>query len=101
MDTFNLKNFLIENKLTYNSKRIQEHSTVLHLYTFGYDLENIEEVQQYLENSYEEGVDYGISIGIGDDVMNGFEVYNPEMLQDRQLLALIANCDGQGSFEDY
>ena len=38
-------------------------------YGFGYDLDNVIEVQMYVEENYDEG-DYNIHIARGEDVMN-------------------------------
>ena len=100
MENFNLKKFLVENKLTTNSRLLNEEHQSLKLYTFGYDIENVEQVQDWIEDNYTEGVDYEIHVGMGDDMMNGLDIHNPEMLQDQELQSLIANCKGQGSFEE-
>ena len=43
-------------------------------YGFGYDLENVIEVQMYVEQNYDEQ-DYNIHIGLGEDVMNYLTIY--------------------------
>ena len=69
-------------------------------YYFGFDLENVEEVQAHLINNYKEDVDYIPYQGYGDDVMNAFEVKNQVLNKDKALLALISYCDGKGFFEE-
>ena len=65
-------------------------------YGFGYDIENVKEVQMYVEENYDEQ-DYNIHIGKGDDVMNHLTIYREE---DEELDGLIECCDGEGEFEE-
>ena len=65
-------------------------------YGFGYDLDNVKEVQMYVEDNYDEQ-DYNIHIGKGDDVMNHLTIYREE---DEELDGLIECCDGEGEFEE-
>jgi hypothetical protein len=81
---------------------------------FGYDIGNITEVQEYLIANYkvdsnhpdfsnmgdDKNPDCEIWIGYGDDTMNAFTVFNPAMLQDKQLLRLIEDCEGGGEYEE-
>ena len=65
-------------------------------YAFGYDLDNVKEVQMYVEENYDEQ-DYNIHIGRGDDVMNYMTIYREE---DEELDGLIECCEGEGDYED-
>jgi hypothetical protein len=114
METFNLKKFLVENKLTSNSRMLNEEREQVELFTFGYDLDNVEEVEDYLIANYkvasnaphilgienDPNPDCELIIGYGDTVMNGVEVYNPAILQDKELMRLIDLCDGEGHYEE-
>ena len=62
---------------------------------FGFDLENIERVMDYVEKNYGRK-DYKMWIEIGGDVMNSLEVFNEKMLEDGMLLELIKRCEGGG-----
>jgi hypothetical protein len=98
MENFNLKKFLVENKLTSNSRLLNEEREQVELFTFGYDLDNVQEVEDYLMDNYEEGVDYKAHVGMGDDTMNALDILNPELLQDKELMRLIDLCDGEGHY---
>ena len=67
---------------------------------FGYDLENIERVMDYLKENYG-SKDYEMWIEMGCDVMNGLELYNEKMLEDEKLLELVRGCRGEGEMLDY
>jgi hypothetical protein len=79
-------------------------------FTFGYDLENIEEVEKYVTQKYGavdsqdlEGIKNAKAvkvIGYGDDTMNGLEIYDSSLLKDPILMDLIDNCEGGGEFEE-
>jgi hypothetical protein len=69
-------------------------------YYFGFDLENVQEVQEYLMSEYKEEKDYEVFIAQGDDIMNAFSVINPELNKNKTLINLISYCDGQGFFEE-
>jgi len=62
---------------------------------FGYDLENIEKVMNYVEENYGSS-DCKMWIEVGGDVMNMMEVFNEKMLEDEKLLELINGCEGKG-----
>jgi hypothetical protein len=114
MDNFNLKKFLVENKLTTNSRLLNENQQVVKTLTFGYDLDNVQEVEDYLVANYKVSSNYPDALGkeddqdpdcyiiyaYGDTVMNGVEIYNPAILQDQEFMDLVGNCDGEGSFEE-
>jgi hypothetical protein len=72
-------------------------------YLFGFDLECIENVMSYLKENYKEGEDFKMWIEIGDEVMNGLEVFSEDVSEDEIFLELIEKCDGEGNFniEDY
>ena len=63
-------------------------------YGFGYDFDNVKEVQMYVEENYDEG-DYNIHIARGDDVMNFMTIYRGI---DDELDRLIECCDEEGEF---
>ena len=65
-------------------------------YGFGYDIDNIKDVQSYVIDNYDEG-DYNIHIARGDDVMNHMTIYRG---QDEELDQLIDSCDGAGDYEE-
>jgi hypothetical protein len=100
MENFNLKKFLVENKLTSNSRMLKEEQQPVETFTFGYDFEFVQEVEDYLADTYQEGTDYVTHIGREDDAMNALDILNPELLQDQELMSLIRNCTGEGYFEE-
>jgi|LauGreDrversion4_2_1035121.scaffolds.fasta_scaffold1799704_1 hypothetical protein len=59
-------------------------------YYFGFDLDNIKLVQEYVKNNYS-STDYKMHIGYGDDVMNCLEIDVRE--NDKELLELIEGCE--------
>ena len=68
-------------------------------YLFGFDLDNIKLVEDYVKSTYS-STDYKIHVGYGDDVMNGLEIFNEKMLEDKKFIELIENCDGEGNFDE-
>ncbi len=62
-------------------------------FCFGYDLENIEKVMNYVKENYKEEIDFVMWIERGEDVMNGLEVLNGDMLKDKKLMKLIEKCE--------
>ena len=65
---------------------------------FGYDMENILQVQDYVEQNYSKD-DYRMSKGYGDDVINFLKIYNVEKYDnDEELKELIDCCEGEGCF---
>ena len=114
MENFNLKKFLVENKLTSNSRLLNENQQVVKTLTFGYDLDNVQEVEDYLVANYKVSSNYPDALGkeddqdpdcyiiyaYGDTVMNGVEIYNPAILQDQEFMDLVGGCDGEGHFEE-
>jgi len=97
-----------------NSKQLKEGQQLVELFTFGYDFDNIEEVEDYLIANYkvasnaphilgienDANPDCELIIGYGDTIINGVEVYNPAILQDKELMRLIQLCDGKGHYEE-
>ena len=65
-------------------------------YSFGYDIDNIKDVQYYVIDNYDEG-DYNIHTARGDDVMNSLTIYRGE---DLDLDGLIDSCYGEGDYEE-
>ena len=94
--------------LSYNpfSQQILEKPVVFY---FGYDIENIQEVENYIQSNYnvitsqedkDNKADAMMWLGYGDDTMNSLEVYSEKLLNDRTFQALISNCDGEGNFQE-
>lgn len=67
-------------------------------FTFGYDIDSIMEVQDYVVKNYSAD-DYSINYEMGDDVMNRLEI-NIKEGGDEQLVSLLYNCDGGGDYEN-
>ena len=67
-------------------------------YFFGYDLKNVKAVQDYVQKTYKDEVDYEMYVGYGDDVMNALGVYNENLTKDITFLGLVNECEGQGEF---
>tara|TARA_R110000782_G_scaffold243318_1_gene329860 strand:+ start:540 stop:794 length:255 start_codon:yes stop_codon:yes gene_type:complete len=66
---------------------------------FGFDIDNILALHEYVEHNYEEGKHYYGYIQRGDDTYNGLEIVSQRMVDDHVLQRLIQACDGQGSYE--
>ena len=66
-------------------------------FSFGYDVDNIQLVEEYVVNNYP-AKQFRMSKGCGDDVMNYLKIYN--FKRDYELLELIEACDGAGWFEE-
>ena len=66
-------------------------------YTFGYDLENIQMVVQYVTSQYEHD-SFEFGYGIGDDEPNYLSIDIGD--GDEELADLLEQCDGEGSFEE-
>ena len=66
-------------------------------FSFGYDVDNIQLVEEYVVNNYPPS-QFRMSKGSGDDVMNYLKIYN--FKRDVELLDLIEACDGEGWFEE-
>ena len=71
----------------------------LDILRFGFDLKNIEQVQEYLIDNYTEDVDFEIFIERGEDVMNAC-IMKFDYIKDGVLLGLIMECDGEGDWDD-
>jgi hypothetical protein len=65
-------------------------------YSFGYDIDNIENVMIYVMENYFAD-DYHFLIGSEDDVMNGLEI-EVNKNGDDELEELINSCDGKGNY---
>jgi hypothetical protein len=72
---------------------------VLGSFSFGFDLEEIGDVMDYVEKNYK-GDDYEMFIERGDDVVNGLDVFSEGMMNDEKLFELIDMCDGRGGFDE-
>jgi hypothetical protein len=73
---------------------------VLGDFVFGFDLEEIGCVMEYLKGNYKSGKDFKMWIEIGDDVMNGLEVFSEDLMEDEKFCDLIKKCDGEGNFNE-
>ena len=73
---------------------------VLGGFSFGFDLDEIENVMNYLVKNFKEDEDFKMWIGRGDDRMNGLEVYSEKVMEDEKLFELIEMCDGEGDFDE-
>lgn len=62
-------------------------------FLFGFDIDNIEKVMDYVKKNYKEDVDFKMWIGRGDDYMNCLDVLNDVMLNDNDLIELIEDCE--------
>ena len=65
-------------------------------YGFGYDIDNIKEVEEYVWKNYSLD-DINMSVGRGDNVMNHLTIYRGE---DKELDELTECCDGAGDYEE-
>ena len=54
----------------------------------------------YLKENYKEGEDFKMWIEIGNDIMNGLEVFSEDISEDEKFLDLIKKCDGEGNFNE-
>jgi hypothetical protein len=72
---------------------------VLGSFSFGFDLEEVEVVMDYIKKNYK-GDDYEMFIGRGDDVMNGLDIFSEKMMNDEKLFDFIDMCDGGGGFDE-
>lgn len=68
-------------------KKVQES------FVFGFDLENIKRVMEYVKENYKEDVDFKMFIERGDDVMNCLDVFSKKMISDEVLMDLIEECE--------
>ena len=55
------------------------------LVTFGYDLDMIQQVVDHLKSKYQEGEDFELHIGRGDDLPNAVTLKNPALEKDHDL----------------
>ena len=67
-------------------------------WSFGYDVENVQRVQDYVKKNYSSD-DYKMEFGYGEDVMNSLTIFKWEV-PDWDLKELIWECDGEGHFEE-
>jgi len=72
------------------------------LFTFGFDLDEIQYVVDYLKANYSEE-DYELHVGRGDTHPNAVTLHNPEMENDAKLGDLLDGAKGsdQTDYEDY
>lgn len=68
---------------------------------FGYDVDNVLQVQDYVELNFSED-EFEMSKGYGDDCMNYLQlnVERKDEVRVNELLDLIECCDGEGNFEE-
>lgn len=98
MDNFNLKKYLIENKVTRNSRMVTEAMDTTYPISdeianaFRMDVVKLkkEADSKYGFSKYEEGTDYKWAIGRGDDFPNALVIINSTMTQDPQVAKFIA-----------
>ena len=106
--TFNLRNFLTENKLTRVSKLIKEEKTTTYTISddmansFGMNMEEFEETlqQRYGFKNYEEDVDYEWHFGRGDDFPNAVTILNKDMESDRRIQRFLEEIEGTVNLEE-
>lgn len=72
------------------------------VFTFGYDLDMIEAVVEYLKTNYTEG-DYILHVGRGDTHPNAVTLVNPTMEKDSELGELLQAAEGneETDYEEY
>lgn len=72
-------------------------------FTTQYNINRFEDelkFQNYVKENYVEDVDYEMYIGYGDDVLNGLEIFNAKMLEDKKFIELLAECDYEEDDDD-
>ena len=91
-----------------------ESGNTVKQFTFGYDVDNVTDVQEYLIDTYkvasnqpsvigkedDENPDCKLQFAYGDDTMNALDIYNSALLQDEELMDLIEACIGEGNYEE-
>jgi len=55
--------------------------------------------QNYLYAKYKDGVDFGLMIGMGDDIFNALAIRNPKILQDPTVKKYIKKIMSYGGLE--
>ena len=70
------------------------------IFALGYDLDAIQYVVDYLNQNYQDGVDYELHVGRGDTHPNSISLKNPRMEQDRELGDLLIAA-GDNEETDY
>ena len=102
MDNFNLKKFLVENKLTSNSRLLNERDAG----RLGTDYEFVKspeedplvaKVLEYLKQNYQEGVDFEY-----DSYMQRLDIYDDvkDLSSDETLVDLLSDVFEQPDYED-
>ena len=66
-------------------------------YGFGYDIDNIMEVEEYVWKNYSPD-EFKMDVGKGDNVMNFLTIYRED--DDEGLNELFECCDGAGDYEE-
>jgi len=74
--------------------------TVLVQLSFGYDVESIQDLMDYLEESFVEKEDYVMLFARGEDVMNSLLVLSKDLAMDKLFMDLVEECDGGGTFTE-
>jgi hypothetical protein len=102
MENFNLKKFLVENKLTYNSRLLNERDAGRKGtdYDFVKSPEEdplVANVLKYLEQKYQEGVDFEY-----DSNMQRLHIYDDvnKLSSDETLVDLLSDVFAQPDYED-
>jgi hypothetical protein len=75
------------------------------LVTFGYDLDMIQQVVNHLQSKYQEGDDFELHIGRGDDLPNAVTLKNPALERDYDLNDMLnaaqSDEDRYDAYTDY
>ncbi len=85
-------------------RSLNEEKEPIKSFFFGYDLDAIQAVSDYIRSKYKvvgqhewdggEGVDAVEWVEYGDDTMATLDIHNPAMLQDKEFLSLVAAAEG-------
>jgi hypothetical protein len=97
VNNFDLRKFLVENKITTNSRMLKENSNTRYADYDFIEPENdplVTKVMEYLEQNYEEGRDYKY-----EEALNRLYIYD-ELSSDAELVDLLADVFEQPQYED-
>lgn len=87
---------------------ISEGVDPIEVFNFGYDLEAVDALSNYVKSKYHvvdqqddtTGADAAEWVERGDTTMNALEIYNPAILKDPMFKKLLQSCEGKGRFDD-
>lgn len=77
--------------------------------TFGYDIDNIAQVEDYVQKNYNTirqtetptpNTDAVLWLGYGDDTISCIEVLSKRLAGDKTFRNLVQNCDGRGEYDE-